>query len=889
MILSMRVVLLVGALLAPFAPSVAQDSAAAPIGIWQPVASSQSRLSNDSIPAQAPLFALDRSALDSILARTPREGAQPVRNSSAVISLPLGDGSLARFAIVESPIMAPELAARFPEITTWLGQGIDDPTATVRFDLSPRGLHAQILSGSGTSYVDPAFAGNAAHHVAYARRDLGARPREFICSTVDEPHSDALHGLQSASTPRPFVSAGETLRTFRLAMAATGEYTAFHGGTVPGALAGIVTSMNRINGIFERDLAVRMVLVANNELIIYTDGTSDPYTNSSGSAMLSENQSTIDALIGNANYDIGHVFSTGGGGVVSGRVCTSSTKARGVTGSSSPIADAFDIDYVAHEIGHQFAGPHTYNSVNCSASQRIANSAYETGSGATIMAYAGICGIENLQPNSDDYFHRDSLNRILGFVGGLSCDVETATGNAAPTVAAPATATIPARTPFALTAAGADADGDALTYVWEQFDLGPSSSGGAALVDDGLRPIFRPDVPTGSPTRQFPDLRFQRANANVPPGQVPLPGTTTPNRYSGETLPTTTRPLNFRVTARDNRAGGGGTNEANLLLLVDAVAGPFAVTAPSATGITWSAGSTQAVTWNVAGTDALPISTANVRIALSIDDGRTFPIVLLPSTPNDGTEDVAVPANLSSAQARVRVEALGNYYFDMSDNPVTVTSSGGTPPAITATDPVTTRQGSPTASGDVATISDADDPAASLTVAVSGAPDELGVAVVNNAGTVRLSATAQCSLVTPTGGNRVYPVVLTVTDPDADSTSTTVNVNVGANQNPVPGVYAGAVVNAGASAMFTPATGPSDPNGNLASAAISPNTLAGGGTISVAPNGVVSVGATAATTLGIQSFRISAIDSCGATRFATFDLRVRAAGTLFEDSFEGAP
>lgn len=886
MIVSMRVVLLLGALLAPFAASLAQDSAAAADGIWRPVSAGQPRPSNDSIPVQAPLFALDRSSLDSILARAPREGTVRVRNSPAVIALPLGDGSLARYAIVESPIMAPELAAKFPEITTWLGQGIDDPTATVRFDLSPRGLHAQILSGSGTFYIDPAFQGDAAHHVAYARRDLGARPREFVCSTVDEPHHDALHGLQSVSTPRPFVSTGETLRTFRLAMGATGEYTTVHGGTVAGALAGMVTSMNRINGIFERDLAVRMVLVANNELIIYTDGATDPYTNSSGSAMLGENQSTIDARIGNANYDIGHVFSTGGGGVVSGRVCTNSSKARGVTGSSQPVADAFDVDYVAHEMGHQFAGPHTYNSVNCSASQRVATSAYETGSGATIMAYAGICGVENLQPNSDDYFHRDSLNRILGFVDGLSCDVETATGNAAPTITAPATASIPARTPFALSAIGVDTNGDALTYVWEQFDLGASTSGGAALVDDGTRPIFRPDVPTGSPTRQFPELRFQRANANLPPAQVPLPGTTTPNRYTGDTLPTTARALNFRVTARDNRAGGGGTNEASLLLLVDAVSGPFAVTAPNTIGITWSAGSSQAVMWNVAGTSAVPISTADVRITLSTDDGRSFPIVLLASTPNDGTEDITVPANLSSAQARVRVEAVGNYYFDMSDNPVTVTSSGGTPPSITVTDTVTTRQGSPMASGDVATISDADDAAASLTVAVSGAPDELGVAVVNNAGTVRLTATAQCSLVTPTAGNRVFPVVLTVTDPDADSTSTSVNVNVGANQNPVPGVYSNAVINAAAAAMLTPAIAPSDPNGNLTSMAITPNTLAGGGTLSVAPNGVVSVTTTAGTALGTRSFRIAAIDSCGATRFATFDLRVRAAGTLFEDSFE---
>ncbi|HVJ63183.1 MAG TPA: zinc-dependent metalloprotease family protein, partial [Tahibacter sp.] len=571
-------------------------------GLWQDVAeASVSRTAQRTIvPSKYRVLSLDNASLARVLASAPKESQQDVRSSDVTLSLPLPDGKYGQFRIVESPIMEDGLAAKYPQIRTYLGQGVTDPSATLRFDVTPKGFRAQILSAHGTLYIDPYQNNDKTHYITYDKRDYANTGEPMKCTVKD------AHGHVGGETieahdvsPVPNLATGGTLRTYRLALSATGEYTQFHGGTVADALGGMVTTMNRVNGIYEREVGVRMVLVNNTDLSIYTNGATDPFTNDDGETLLGENQYNLDLLVGGTNYDIGHIFSTGGGGIAAlGSVCGDGVKGNGVTGSGAPTADAYDDDYVAHEMGHQFGGPHTFNSTvsSCGGGNREATSAYETGSGVTIMAYAGICGSENTQPNSEDYFHRDSLNLINAFItGDGACSVNSATGNTPPTVTATAAYTIPARTPFTLTAAGADADNDALTYVWEEFDLGASTSG--TLSDNGSRPIFRSFDPTTSPSRIFPSLRYILNNANVVPATAPLPGTTTPARYTGELLPTTGRTMNFRVTVRDNRAGGGGTNEATTSINVEPST-PFALTAPNTAGITWAAGSTQAITWN---------------------------------------------------------------------------------------------------------------------------------------------------------------------------------------------------------------------------------------------------------------------------------------------------
>ena len=608
------------------------------------------------VPQVYRTLTLNPDALQAILAAAPLEAAAGAANSATIITLPLPDGTWARFRLVESPIMAPELAARFPEIRTYAGQGLDDLSATTRLDWTPLGFHAMILSSAGAVYIDPYRRGDTIHYISYDTRDFQAPAgKRFVESPpLDDGMSATIAALIAAHPQTP---AGPQLRTYRLAVAATGEYTQFFGGTVALGLAAVVVSVNRVDGVYEREVAVRMVLVANNNLIIYTNAATDPYTNNNGSTMLGQNQTNLDSVIGSANYDVGHVFSTGGGGVAYlGVPCRAGWKAQGVTGSSSPVGDPFDIDYVAHEMGHQFGANHSFNgnAGSCGGGNRNASTAYEPGSGSTIMSYAGICGAQDLQPHSDDYFHVISFDEIIAYTvsgQGNTCPVITNTGNLAPVVSAGTGGfTIPKQTPFTLTGSATDGNNDPLTFNWEEFDLGSAGAPNNATNP----PFFRSWLATTTPPRTFPRLSDLVNNTTV----------------IGEVLPNVTRALNFRLTARDNRSGGGGVNYASLSFNVTTAAGPFQVTAPN-TGVSILGGTPMNVTWNVASTTAAPVSCAAVNILLSTDGGYTYPITLASGTANDGAETVTTP-NVNSTTARVKVACASSIFFDISNVNFTV-------------------------------------------------------------------------------------------------------------------------------------------------------------------------------------------------------------------------
>lgn len=648
--------------------------------LWQAVdeKSIANGLERPIIPNAYLTVRLDKNSLGQFLSKVPLEYTKAAQGTEAVLHLPMPDGTVAKFSVVESPIMEPKLAAQYPNIKTYRGQGIDDPTATVRFDWTPAGFHAFVLSAQGTIVIDPYAKGDTDNYISYYERDLQIQSNLPQCLTTET----GIDPKETRSIALPAnVTNGTGLRIYRLAVAATGEFTQANGTTVNTALMAITTTINRVILIYERDLAVRFVLVNNETSIIYTNPASDPYTNDDADGLA--NQSNLDAVIGVNNYDIGHVFDTGGvsgGNAQIGSVCVAGLKAN-ARSVLLPNLNTFAIHTVAHEFGHQFGALHSFNAGGSSSgpcnSQRTPSAAFEPGAGSTIMSYAGACSAENLQLNPiftyDDYFHVDSLERMVNHITGLgNCVTPITTGNNPPGVNAGADYTIPKGTPFTLTATGSDTNGDALTYDWEEYDLGPVSPPDTD-ADGQARPIFRSYLPTSNPARTFPALAYILNNGNVPPRFL-FDTLFSQFFMVGETLPVISRTMNFQVTARDNHSGGGGISSDTVQVTVDGTSGPFYIVQPSVAA-TWPANSQQTIVWNVGNTASPPINCANVKISLSTDGGNTFTTVLAPSTPNDGSETIIVPSIVATA-ARVKVEAIGNIFFDISDTNVIIPNAG---------------------------------------------------------------------------------------------------------------------------------------------------------------------------------------------------------------------
>jgi hypothetical protein len=677
------------------------------IAQWKEVPESSLRLTQTSrviTPQQYRLFQLNKIELVQQLQKAPKEFTQDAKSAADnILAIPMPDGSVQRFKLFESSIFEASLQARYPEIKTYSGQGLDDPYASVRIDWNPySGFHGRILSPKGDVYIDPYHQGNTEFYQTYYQRDFNQRDPFFEPSLRKVP-GRSQNGLGNRTT----VSApcrGTQLFTYRIAVACTGEYAQAATGsmtpTVPATLAAIVTTINRVTQVYERDLTIRLILVGTNSNVVFTDPATDPFAgNDDAGVLIDESQRVIDSAIGNANYDIGHTFSTGGGGLAGlGVVCLSGFKALGITGSPAPFGDPYDIDYVAHEVGHQFGGNHTFRGLNgsCAGNGAFgpplsdAFAAYEPGSGTTIQAYAGICFTDDMQPNSDPYFHAVSYDEIINFVtsgDGGTCKGVIATGNTIPVITAMNFngVSIPIATPFELSATATDVDGDALTYSWEQWDVGlfPFAYNDFNGYVDG-NAIWRSRTPSTDGKRTIPDIRYVAANymPATPPSQM--------NGLRGETLSSLAKTYSFKLTVRDNKVNGGGISTGGgkpvdgvtgaggvgcsftTPFNITVVPGVFAVTAPNG-GETYSGGTLQTVTWINTATNIAPINCMNVRITLSIDGGLTYPIIVLASTANDGTEQVVIPnVNPTTTTARLRVEAADNIFFDISNANFTI-------------------------------------------------------------------------------------------------------------------------------------------------------------------------------------------------------------------------
>lgn len=629
----------------------------------------------------ARVFQLDRAELERVLRAAPLESSDRSRKARVVLTVPSPDGKMVRFRIEESPILAPEIAVLFPHWKTYQGYGIDEPAATARFDWTDRGFHGYVLDPAGTYAIDPYQANDSAHYRVFRKRDYGDRPQNFHCR-LDELIREEK--LATGPVPAfPQFAHGAQLRTYRLAVATTVEYTNFfrQAGDTDAqaqtrAFNQVAISVNRIVGIYRRELSVSFTLVSGTNLIyVVNPETPINYSNNGSSTDLTANQTNVNTIIGPTNYDVGHLFETGDGGVAALASVCGTSKAQGLSGLPNPMGDPFDVDYVAHELGHQFAMNHTFNATNnCGSAPTAARK--EPGSAVTIMGYAGICGSDaNVQRNSIETFHVHNLAEAIAFLttgAGATCGT-LSTPNAAPVIAPLANYTIPFNTPFFLTAGATDADGDPLTYNWEQNDSGASASNYPNIPDDDdvslvFRPGFRSYLPVTNPTRTFPSLPYILNHSNEAPitftGTSAVGAVCTGSCITGEDLPSAGRTMNFRVSVRD---GKGGISDAGTVLTVVNTGTPFKVTTQNSSPATWTGGQTRNVTWDVSGTTASGINTASVRISLSTDGGQSFPMILASSTPNDGAESIVVPNEVLTAQARLKVEAIGNIFFDISD------------------------------------------------------------------------------------------------------------------------------------------------------------------------------------------------------------------------------
>lgn len=622
--------------------------------LWEKV-NSVSAKKTESLSNQEKLYyKLNESLLTQKIASTTS------KSSTSEITIPNADGVLERFMVWESSNFDPELQAKYPEIRAYEGTGLDDKTAKIHFSVAPIGVQTMVLRPDKASEFIEKNPENKSEYVLFTSKYRDTSKSPLTCMTKEEANKNV-----SGKTAKT-ASNTQSFKTLRLAISCTGEYAAFFGGTKAGALAGMNETMTRVNGVFNKDLAVRLIIIDNNDAVIYTNADTDPYsvaaTGINNGVWNLEVQQTLTTVLGSSAYDIGHLFGRSGGGGDAGCigcVCvdpTSSTdrnaKGSAFTSPSNgiPQGDTFDIDFVAHEMGHQLGGTHTFSYATEGTGVNV-----EPGSGSTIMAYAGVTGDYDIQNNSDDYFAYASISQIQNNLATKTCPVSTVVINNPPTINAGSDYTIPFNTPFILTGTGSDPEGDSITYCWEQNDSATTTSGSNSIAypakPDG--PLFRSLPPTSSPVRYMPSL-----------------STVLQNRLTTtwESVSSIARTLHFSLTGRDNAALlTPQTNTDNMIVTVSPAIGPFAVTSQNTSDIGWQKGSFQTITWSVNNTNTLSGS-GSVNIKLSTDGGLTFPIALALATPNDGSETITVPLDISATNCRILIEPTANIYYALNSN-----------------------------------------------------------------------------------------------------------------------------------------------------------------------------------------------------------------------------
>lgn len=589
---------------------------------------------------------------------------QRLQKQIPTLTFPNALGTLAEYEIREIPVLSSKLAEKYPSIKSYLGVSTTDKKESIRFSITPFGLHAILYSPDfGTHYIDT-YSGDQNYFIAYDRNDLNTINKLNCLVETGDEHSE-LEASTSLTSPASIQNLNANYREYRLAMACTIEYAAYHinaaqSNGIPTTtdsekkevvLAAMATTMTRVNFIFERDLGIHMNLVDNNDELIFID--SDNFDNNNAYALINQSHNVITSIIGNANFDIGHTVSTGGGGLAAlNAPCNNYSKGRGITGSPNPVGDPFDVDFVAHEMGHQFGANHTFNS-SCSGN-RNNFTAVEPGSGNSIMAYAGVCqsgiigGNVNVQNYSTPFFNSISISEINNFINSQgNCSTNTPMTAPAPTANAGGDRIFPIGTPFYLEAIVADSIAAInYTYNWEQIDRQISTQPPTKNAMQG--PNFKFVAPTELPIRYFPNFTDLTSGVNT----------------KWEVLPDVARTMNFRLTVRDNNIIEGGQTAFDDIEVTFLDLGPFQITYPNSNDVVFEAGEMETILWDVANTDGTELNTSHVDILLSTDGGFTF-TTLVANTPNDGEEPIEVPG-VSTEEALILIKPTNASYYTVS-------------------------------------------------------------------------------------------------------------------------------------------------------------------------------------------------------------------------------
>lgn len=602
-------------------------------------------------------YQLDEAGLKALLETAPWESTPEAAQRKCVLDIPVANGKTEQFSVWRIAMLDPEFSEACPYLRTYAGGSLTDARRTVRFSTTLRGFRAMVLQPDfGWVMVKPVSPGQGDLYVAYDRADAPDHGQGNF-STGIAPNGGVWFGDGEERYAPIVEERGQEieavrLKVFRFCVGAPGEFTQDHGGTKPLALSAVTEYTNLVSAVFERDIDIRLQLTAATQYVMFTDPNTDPYPGGSNQDFMTQNTSVLNEYTNFNSHDLGHVYIRGGGGVAGalGNAC-GLNKAQGCSAGSgvNDYGEGF-LYVVGQEVGHQLGGGHTWSFCGAPGNdQRQGGTAFEPGSGSTIMSYAG-CNPGFIQANADLYYHAGSIEEIKNYVTfAATCGSWQDKPNNAPVVTLPYpdNFNVPISTPFELNGTATDPDGDPLTYSWEGIDHGPETPLGEP---QGNAAIFRSWPAVNVTNRYFPRLSVILSNGST----------------NAEQLPTYTRDLTFRFTARDNKPDGGGVAWADVAFRSVDVAGPFLVSSPNTSNDIWRVGELTRVLWDVANTNGPTVNCQKVNIRLSLNAGQTYPITLAENSENDGSQFVLVPDNLTSL-ARLRVEAADNVFFDLSN------------------------------------------------------------------------------------------------------------------------------------------------------------------------------------------------------------------------------